>query len=235
MAFTRALACDPVSAYGGVVASNRVVDENMVSAMGSLFVECIIAPGYSQGARELLAKRKNCRLVEAESMQITPDYELRSVNGGVLKQSVDQGDPADTEWKVVSQRQPTPAEWQALRFAWKACQHVKSNAIVFARGEATVGMGGGQPNRVDLCAWPYSAPVRTLKGRSWHPTRFSPLAIRSRLPPRPALQPWYSRVVRSATRRAWTPPMRPTWPWCLPVPVISPLDFCERMNRFQDE
>ncbi|MEA4906986.1 MAG: bifunctional phosphoribosylaminoimidazolecarboxamide formyltransferase/IMP cyclohydrolase [Anaerolineaceae bacterium] len=149
VAFTRALACDPVSAYGGVVASNRVVDENMVSAMGSLFVECIIAPGYSQGARELLAKRKNCRLVEAESMQITPDYELRSVNGGVLKQSVDQGDPADTEWKVVSQRQPTPAEWQALRFAWKACQHVKSNAIVFARGEATVGIGGGQPNRVD--------------------------------------------------------------------------------------
>jgi phosphoribosylaminoimidazolecarboxamide formyltransferase / IMP cyclohydrolase len=74
---------------------------------------------------------------------------MRSITRGVLKQAVDYGDPQDTIWKVVSERQPTGEEWQALKFAWKACQHVKSNSIVFARGEATVGIGGGQPNRVD--------------------------------------------------------------------------------------
>jgi phosphoribosylaminoimidazolecarboxamide formyltransferase/IMP cyclohydrolase len=79
---------------------------------------------------------------------VEPRYEWRSINHGLLRQAVDMGDPAAAEWKVVSQRQPTEAEWIALRFAWKACQHVKSNAIVFAQGEATVGIGGGQPNRV---------------------------------------------------------------------------------------
>jgi phosphoribosylaminoimidazolecarboxamide formyltransferase/IMP cyclohydrolase len=78
-----------------------------------------------------------------------PLYELRSVNRGMLRQTVDVGDPAGTTWAVVSKRHPTSAEHLSLRFAWKACQYVKSNAIVFARGEATVGIGGGQPNRVD--------------------------------------------------------------------------------------
>jgi phosphoribosylaminoimidazolecarboxamide formyltransferase / IMP cyclohydrolase len=82
-------------------------------------------------------------------LKIEPDFELRSITRGVLKQGVDFGDPQDTAWTVVSERQPSGEEWQALKFAWKACQHVKSNAIVFARGEATVGIGGGQPNRVD--------------------------------------------------------------------------------------
>ena len=74
---------------------------------------------------------------------------MRSINQGLLRQSVDLGDPAETQWKTVSKRQPTESEMKALRFAWKACQHVKSNAIVFVQGEATVGIGGGQPNRVD--------------------------------------------------------------------------------------
>jgi phosphoribosylaminoimidazolecarboxamide formyltransferase/IMP cyclohydrolase len=82
-------------------------------------------------------------------LTIEPPYELRSVNRGVLRQDVDRGDPLEAHWKVVSRRPPTDAEWTSLRFAWKACQHVKSNAIVLARGEATVGIGGGQPNRVD--------------------------------------------------------------------------------------
>jgi phosphoribosylaminoimidazolecarboxamide formyltransferase/IMP cyclohydrolase len=113
-------------------------------------VECIAAPGYTQGAREMLAKRKNCRLLEMPDMRIEPAYDLRSVTRGLLMQDTDLGDPAGSgEWKVVTKRAPTPEEWTALRFAWKACQYVKSNAIVFARGEATVGIGGGQPNRVD--------------------------------------------------------------------------------------
>ena len=148
-AFQRALASDPVSAFGGVIAANRPFDAATAQALGELFVECIAAPGFEPAALEILAKRKNLRLVEMPGTAVEPLYELRSVNQGLLRQAVDLGDPADTEWKVVSQRQPDAAEWQALRFAWKACQHVKSNAIVFAQGEATVGIGGGQPNRVD--------------------------------------------------------------------------------------
>jgi phosphoribosylaminoimidazolecarboxamide formyltransferase / IMP cyclohydrolase len=149
-AFRDALASDPVSAYGGVIASNRPIDEATVQAMGDLFVECIAAPGFAAGARELLAKRKNCRLLEMPNLQIEPLKDTRSIVRGLLVQDSDLGDPVGTpEWKVVSKRAPTSEEWTALRFAWKACQYVKSNSIVFARGEATVGIGGGQPNRVD--------------------------------------------------------------------------------------
>ncbi len=158
-AFKAALASDPISAFGGVIASNRPFDATTAEALGDLFVECIAAPDFADAARTILAKRKNCRLVAMPDLKIDPTYELRSINRGLLKQDVDLGDPAlppsatggeiERGWKVVSKRQPTKAEWEALRFAWKACQHVKSNAIVFARGEATIGIGGGQPNRVD--------------------------------------------------------------------------------------
>ena len=148
-AFKAALACDPISAFGGVIASNRPFDAVTAEELGELFVECIAAPGFDADARSVLAKRKNLRLVDMPDLLVDPAYELRSINRGLLKQDIDRGDPANGEWKVVSKRQPTEAEWTALRFAWKACQHVKSNAIVFAQGEATVGIGGGQPNRVD--------------------------------------------------------------------------------------
>lgn len=148
-AYPLALASDPISAFGGVIAANRTFDETTAKSLGDLFVECIIAPGFSDQALEILSKRKNLRLVWMPDTSISPLYELRSVNQGVLRQSVDMGDPQGTQWKVVSSRQPSEAEWRDLRFAWKACQHVKSNAIVFAHAEATVGIGGGQPNRVD--------------------------------------------------------------------------------------
>ena len=148
-AYKSALASDPVSAFGGVIAANRPFDEGAAGALGDLFIECIAAPGFSEAALEILGKRKNLRLVAMPGTELEPLYELRSVNQGVLRQLIDLGDPLDADWKVVSSRQPTQAEWSALRFAWKACQHVKSNAIVFVRGEATVGIGGGQPNRVD--------------------------------------------------------------------------------------
>ncbi len=147
--FKAALASDPVSAYGGVVASNRKVDADTVTAMGSLFVECIIAPGFTPEALELLAKRKNCRLVDMPDTSIEPRREVRTITRGLLMQDIDFGDPPGGEWKVVTQRAPTPEEMAGLGFAWKACQFVKSNSIVFAHGEATVGIGGGQPNRVD--------------------------------------------------------------------------------------
>ena len=148
-AYKAALASDPVSAFGSVIASNVPLDGATAEEMKSLFIECILAPGFSEEAREVFAKKKNLRLVEMPDTKLNPDYELRSINGGLLKQSIDFGDPAETEWKVVSKRQPTEEEMSAMKFAMKACQHAKSNAIVFAKGTATVGIGSGQPNRVD--------------------------------------------------------------------------------------
>ncbi len=149
LAYQQALASDPVSAFGSVIAINRTVDGDTAAAMKDLFIECVIAPGFSEGALEIFAKKKNCRLVEMPDLVVEPDMEMRSIVRGVLRQSVDLGDPQGTEWQVVTQRQPTEAEWAALRFSWKAVQHVKSNAIVFANEKSTVGIGGGQPNRVD--------------------------------------------------------------------------------------
>lgn len=148
-AFQLALACDPVSAFGGVIAANQPFDADIARGLGDLFVECIAAPGFAQDALEHLKEHTNLRLVSMPDRSVGPLYELRSVNQGVLRQAVDIGDPEGGEWRVVTERQPSEAEWRALRFAWKVCQHVKSNAIVFVQGEATVGIGGGQPNRVD--------------------------------------------------------------------------------------
>lgn len=152
-AFQYALASDPISAFGGVIATNRAFDAETASALGDLFVECIAAPTFTDGAREILAKRKNLRLLEMPDLEITPRYELRTITRGLLQQDADFGDPAGTEWKVVSKRAPNDDELRALQFAFRACQHVKSNSIVFARsfehGQGTVGIGGGQPNRVD--------------------------------------------------------------------------------------
>ncbi len=148
-AFPAALASDPVSAFGGVIASNRTIDCATAKEMHELFVEAIAAPGFDEGALECFSRDKaNCRLVAAPQ-PFRDMWQLRSVMGGVLVQSVDQGDPPDSEWRVVTQRQPTGEDLGALRFAWRACQHVRSNAIVLARGSATVGIGGGLPSRVD--------------------------------------------------------------------------------------
>lgn len=149
-AFTAALASDPVSAFGGVIATNVVFDAETAEALGELFVECIAAPGYDEDALAVLARRKNCRLLRIPDQSIAPPWEVRSINRGLLWQTLDEGDPPDApEWRVVTRRAPTDEEMVGLRFAWTACRHVKSNAIVFARGTATVGIGGGQPNRVD--------------------------------------------------------------------------------------
>lgn len=148
-AYRAAFDSDPISAFGGVIASNREFDGDTARALANLFVECIIAPGFTDEARALRAAKKNTRLIAMPNLAIEPLVEWRSITRGMLRQEVDLGDPAETMWRVVSQREPTAEERQALAFAWRAVQHVKSNAIVLARGEATVGIGGGQPNRVD--------------------------------------------------------------------------------------
>jgi phosphoribosylaminoimidazolecarboxamide formyltransferase/IMP cyclohydrolase len=148
-AFPAALVCDPVSAYGGVMAVNTVVDLTFVEALGDLFVEAIAAPAFDSAALERLStKRKNCRLLHIETAAKS-GLELRSIVGGLLAQTPDRGDPPEIEWRVVSQRKPTVGETEALKYAWQAVQHVKSNAIVLAVQNATVGIGGGLPSRVD--------------------------------------------------------------------------------------
>jgi phosphoribosylaminoimidazolecarboxamide formyltransferase/IMP cyclohydrolase len=152
-AYPLALASDPVSAFGGVIAVNRPFDADIAKQLGDLFLECIAAPGFTSEAMEVLGKKKNLRLLAMPDTNVEPEYELRSITRGLLRQSLDFGDPTETTWKVATERQPTPDEWAAMQFAWIACQHVKSNSIVFAMSEngteSTVGIGGGQPNRVD--------------------------------------------------------------------------------------
>ncbi len=148
-AYKAALECDPVSAFGGIIAANRPVEAGTAAAISDLFVECVIAPGFEPEALEILAKKKNVRLVEMPDLNVEPKVEYRSIVRGLLRQQVDLGDPDQSGWKVVTKKQPTAEEMTVMKFAWTACQHVKSNSIVFARGEATVGIGGGQPNRVD--------------------------------------------------------------------------------------
>jgi phosphoribosylaminoimidazolecarboxamide formyltransferase/IMP cyclohydrolase len=149
-AFPKALKSDPVSAFGGVIAVNRTVDDAFVTSLGDIFLEAIAAPDFTASAQQTLnEKRKNCRLLKIENAIKPLSFEFRSVRGGVLLQTLDTGDPVDTEWKIASKRSPTAEEMEALRFAWKASQFVKSNAIVLATKDATVGIGGGLPSRVD--------------------------------------------------------------------------------------
>ncbi len=149
-AFPLALASDPVSAFGGVIAVNRTVDDAFVTALGSLFVEAIAAPSFTHSAQENLNNnRKNCRLIEMPQAYDRTELDVRSVYRGLLVQSPDTGDPENTALKTVTERVPTQEELETLHFAWKAIRHIKSNAIVLAIQGATVGIGGGLPSRVD--------------------------------------------------------------------------------------
>jgi phosphoribosylaminoimidazolecarboxamide formyltransferase/IMP cyclohydrolase len=147
-AFRGALAADPVSAFGSVIAANRSFGLEAAKALGELFVEAIAAPGFPDQALAALSSRSACRLLEiAESRSRSTATELRSVAGGFLVQERDAGDEA--EWRGVSKRKATEAEMPSLRFAWRAVAHVKSNAILLAVGQQAVGIGGGQPSRLD--------------------------------------------------------------------------------------
>jgi phosphoribosylaminoimidazolecarboxamide formyltransferase/IMP cyclohydrolase len=150
-AYLRALACDPVSAFGGVLAFNRVVDAVTAEEVAKLFVECIAAPGFADRAKEIFEAKKNLRLLELPAGGLEPDHEfqLKRILGGMLVQLPDLGEINEKELRAVTRRAPTPEEMHTLRFAWKVSKHVKSNAIVFAKDGATLGVGAGQMSRVD--------------------------------------------------------------------------------------
>lgn len=149
-AYERALEADPVSAFGGILAFNRVVDGATARALLERFYEVIVAPEFSPEAREILAEKTNLRLWVVGRGESTgkPGWKVRSISGGYLVQEEDEGNVPPDEWEVVSVQKPTREDLKELDFAWKVVKHVKSNAIVVTRGAQTLGVGAGQMNRV---------------------------------------------------------------------------------------
>jgi phosphoribosylaminoimidazolecarboxamide formyltransferase/IMP cyclohydrolase len=158
----KALAADPVSAFGGVIGINREVDADAAAEIAKLFVEAIAAPAFTPEARLALAAKKNLRLVEVHSA--SPRPVVKHVSGGLLIQDADTGRIEESELKVVTWRPPTPEEMRSLLFAWRVCKHVKSNAIVYAKDGQTIGVGAGQMSRVDAARFGAMKAVLPLAG-----------------------------------------------------------------------
>ncbi|MCH8894506.1 MAG: bifunctional phosphoribosylaminoimidazolecarboxamide formyltransferase/IMP cyclohydrolase, partial [Chloroflexi bacterium] len=147
-AYLHAYEGDTVSAFGGIVAFNRTVTAAAAAAMEPVFYEVVIAPDYEPAALEILQKKRNLRILVIDTQPDKPAYDLRPISGGILVQTADVIPEDPATWTVATQRAPTGSEMKDLAFAWKAAKHIKSNAIVFAKDLALVGMGAGQPNRV---------------------------------------------------------------------------------------
>jgi phosphoribosylaminoimidazolecarboxamide formyltransferase/IMP cyclohydrolase len=161
-AYKKALECDPVSAFGGVIGVNRTIDGAAAEEMAKLFVEVIAAPSFDEAAKAKFASKKNLRLVEIKN---APEkWVLKNVSGGILVQDADVRPLSEADLKVVTKRPPTAEEKRALLFAWKICKHVKSNAILYARDGQSVGVGAGQMSRVDSCKIGAMKAVLPLKG-----------------------------------------------------------------------
>jgi phosphoribosylaminoimidazolecarboxamide formyltransferase/IMP cyclohydrolase len=148
-AYRKALACDPVSAFGGIVAFNRKVDEAAARAVTEIFSEVIIAPDYEPTALEVFKTKKNLRVLRAGHPETAGGLEFKQISGGMLVQTSDAHRLQREDLKVVTKRQPTNAEIDDLLFAWTVCKHTKSNAIVYVRDRQSVGVGAGQMSRVD--------------------------------------------------------------------------------------
>ena len=161
-AYRKALASDPVSAFGGVIGINREVDAAAAEEIAKLFVEAIAAPSFTPEARERFAAKKNLRLVEVHPAPVKPV--VKNVSGGLLLQDADTGRVTEGELDVVTWRPPTAEELRNLLFAWRVCKHVKSNAIVYARDGQTIGVGAGQMSRVDAAKFGAQKAVLSLLG-----------------------------------------------------------------------
>jgi phosphoribosylaminoimidazolecarboxamide formyltransferase/IMP cyclohydrolase len=157
-AYLRAREADSLAAFGGIVALNRPIDRRAAEAIVSTFIEAVIAPSVDSDAREVLAKKANMRVVTAAFDALGGGVDVRSILGAMLAQECDVVAEAHQSWsaaalprglRVVTKRQPSPEEWEALRFAWRICAHVKSNAVIFTSANATLAIGAGQMSRVD--------------------------------------------------------------------------------------
>ncbi len=147
-AFIRANACDPVSAFGGIVAANRTVTAEMATALGDVFTEVVIAPDFEPEALEIFSAKKNLRVMSANAASPLP-FDMRPVDGGLLVQQPDTVAGRSDAWRVVTTTQPTDEQWADLEFAWQVCAAVSSNAIVYVKDLQAFGIGAGQQNRLD--------------------------------------------------------------------------------------
>lgn len=179
-AYVAARATDPVSAFGGIVALSAEVDRATAKELASTFLEAVAAPGFSEAARKRLRRKRNLRLLEVEALgdpaRFVPEgrYYAR-VAGGLLVQDWDSGDDEEA-WRVVSRVEPDARQWEGLRFAWRASRHVKSNAIVVARGSALLGVGAGQMSRLDSCRLAVEKAEGPLEGAVAASDAFFPFA-----------------------------------------------------------
>jgi phosphoribosylaminoimidazolecarboxamide formyltransferase/IMP cyclohydrolase len=151
-AYERAFACDPLSAFGGVLAFNRPIDRALAERLNQQFIEVLVAPGFEEGAMDVLTTKESIRILEVdpELMEYEPrERDLKKVRGGLLVQDPDRIEEDRDSMTVPTAAQPDERQWDDLLFAWAVCRHVRSNAIVFARDGATVGIGAGQMSRVD--------------------------------------------------------------------------------------
>ncbi|HEU4939390.1 MAG TPA: bifunctional phosphoribosylaminoimidazolecarboxamide formyltransferase/IMP cyclohydrolase [Vicinamibacterales bacterium] len=184
-AYVRAREADPLSAFGGIVGVNREIDADTATAITSTFIEAVIAPSIAAAAREILAKKTNMRVLTTDFDTVLGQqyHETRSILGGLLHQDADRVTEAARVWpppsrldpsaasvdksaeiRVVTKRQPTPEEWTALRFAWRVCAHVKSNAVIFTAADRTLAIGAGQMSRVDAVKVAVMKAGGSLKG-----------------------------------------------------------------------
>jgi phosphoribosylaminoimidazolecarboxamide formyltransferase/IMP cyclohydrolase len=178
-AYERAFACDPVSAFGGIIAVNRRLDRAAAEAIAGQFVEVLIAPDYAPEALDVMTERPNARVLQDEERRVplTGDPAIRQVLGGLLVQDRDLDSEDRSEMQVVSERQPTEAEWSEMLFAWRVCKHVSSNAIVLSKHLATVGIGAGQMSRVDSVRLAVEkSRLDSLKGAALASDAFFPFA-----------------------------------------------------------
>ena len=177
-AYDRALAADPVSAFGGVIGINREVDAEAAEEISRLFVEAIIAPSFSAEALARFGAKKNLRLVQVSSAGVSGALRrvIKQVSGGLLLQDADTGHVTAAELKIVTDRKPSEAELNNLLFAWRVCKHVKSNAIVYTRDGQTLGVGAGQMSRVDAAKFGAMKAVLSLTGCGAASDAFFPFA-----------------------------------------------------------
>jgi len=166
-AYREALACDPVSAFGGIVASNRTIDGALAEVITNIFTEVVIAPNIDEDAKKIFSLKENLRLLITDLMPPTLNNGLqtKSIAGGFLVQEYDKGHVMAENLRVVTKREPSKTEIADLLFAFSVCKHVKSNAIIYVRDRATVGIGAGQMSRVDsarIAAWKALAAAKKL-------------------------------------------------------------------------
>jgi len=163
-AYIDARETDPISAFGGVIAANKIVDEETATEISKLFAEVVIAPEYELNAIGVLSKKKNVRLIKAPLLDVSGNLAFKFVPGGALIQNSDSIIYDATALKIVSKRQPVAEEMEALKFAWTVAKHVKSNAIVYADANSTIGIGAGQMSRIDSAKIAVDKATRSIEG-----------------------------------------------------------------------